>query len=353
MSVVKSIWSNLKMSAGRSGINLGLNLATDIMNVGLRKWLYKDGNLVFVRNGRNYGDLIVYAGKRTLMQMAFATMNDLYPKMVRSAEQKAMQSAYATNQGSVKTQIINNGEIADKNNSQGVTLKYMGKTANEGLLLWIKGTSGTSQTVSVITYWDKIKGLSYDEESSNARLNNTEIQVPTDDVQKVFLDLGASVQVQSANNVILTRVVGRDWSRKELISGGDANFTVQGKIVSNYPDVYPYAEVSRFITLMQHKGILQVYNLMFQQMNITQILIKDFQLSQTQGFKNVQPYSFTCVGIEPDQEVKVVEDTIKAQNLEISASAKSGWTKVLLDKLKETAANQSVSLIGQLTNKYI
>ena len=138
-----------------------------------------------------------------------------------------------------------------------------------------------------------------------------------------------------------------------MISGGDINFTVTGKIVSNYPDVYPYAEVSKFITLMQHKGVIQVFNLMFQPFNVTQILIKDFNMGQNEGFKNVQPYSFTCVAVEPDDAVNVVQDTINGTNLEISQMKKQGWAKVLLDKVKASAANQAAQMIESLTSNTI
>ena len=85
---------------------------------------------------------------------------------------------------------------------------------------------------------------------------------------------------------------------------------------------------------VQHKGVIQVFNLMFQQFNVTQILIKDFNMGQNEGFKNVQPYSFTCVAVEPDDAVNVVQDTINGTNLEISQMKKQGWAKVLLDKVK-------------------
>ena len=189
------------------------------------------------------------------------------------------------------------------------------------------------------------------EAAASSSLNTaTEVKVPGD---PVFLDLGAIVQAQSSNNLVLTKVQGRDYSRKELISGGDINFTVTGKIVSNYPDVYPYAEVSKFITLMQHKGVIQVFNLMFQQFNVTQILIKDFNMGQNEGFKNVQPYSFTCVAVEPDDAVNVVQDTINGTNLEISQMKKQGWAKVLLDKVKASAANQAAQMIESLTSNTI
>ena len=66
-----------------------------------------------------------------------------------------------------------------------------------------------------------------------------------------FVDLGPQVQVSSRNNILLTRVQGRDYTRKEYISGGDLEITINGKITSKYPDVYPEAEVSKFIRLVQ------------------------------------------------------------------------------------------------------
>ena len=43
-----------------------------------------------------------------------------------------------------------------------------------------------------------------------------------------FVDLGPQVQVSSRNNILLTRVQGRDYTRKEYISGGDLEITIQG-----------------------------------------------------------------------------------------------------------------------------
>lgn len=65
-----------------------------------------------------------------------------------------------------------------------------------------------------------------------------------------FVDLGPQIQVGSRNNILLTQVQGRDYTRKEYISGGDLEITINGKITSKYPDVYPEAEVSRFIKLV-------------------------------------------------------------------------------------------------------
>jgi cytoskeletal protein CcmA (bactofilin family) len=45
-----------------------------------------------------------------------------------------------------------------------------------------------------------------------------------------FVDLGPQVQVSSRNNILLTRVQGRDYTRKEYISGGDLEITINGKV---------------------------------------------------------------------------------------------------------------------------
>lgn len=344
MSFVSSAFSNLTINATHGLAATGINAGFNALNYSKR-----DGQLKFI-SPRGYSNVYVYAAKRTLMQMTFATINDLYPKYLRQLDQKATSAAYLKNQGQEMTKIIENGQKADEEtfNKQNVCLKYMGKPVSEGLVLWIQNESGKAEKIEMQTYWDKIKGLSHEEAENAFSIQDTEVYVPADK-DKVFVDLGPIVQAQSSNNLVLTKVQGRDSSRKELVSGGDVNFTVTGKIVSNYPDVYPYADVSRFITLMQYKGVIQVYNLMFQQFNVTQILIKDFQMGQNEGFKNVQPYSFTCVAVEPDEAVSVVEDTINATNLEISKMKKKGWAKVLLDQVKASAANQAAQMLESLT----
>lgn len=338
-----SLFSNLKYEYGVGGLKLASNA---LLSLGHYK--KRDGQLKFY-SPRGYKSMYVYAAKRTLMQTAFAKVNDLYPSYLRNLDRKAAKAAYLKNQGKEIKKIIENGHKMDEDtrNKMGVVLKYRGNPANEGLLIWIPNEDGKTQTLEIQTYWDKIKGLSTNSTGNTESVfENTKIEVPGD---IAFCDLGANVSSQSSNNLILTKVQGRDYSRKELVSGGDINFTVTGKIVSNYPDVYPYEDVSKFVKLMQYKGILKVYNILFQQYNVTQIIIKDFQMGQDDGFKNVQPYQFTCVAVEPDDVVDVVTDTINAQNITIAQQKKKGWTKLLLDQVKSAAANEAARLVESLT----
>lgn len=337
-----SLFSNLQYNVAVGVSQLGFN-----STFSLSRYKKRDGQLKFY-SPRGYESMYVYAVKRTLMQTAFAKINDLYPGYLRNMDRKSAKAAYLQNQGQEVKKIIENGKKMDEEtrNKMGVVLKYRGKAANEGLLLWIPTEDGKTQTLEIQTYWDKIKNLSTNESGNTESVfDNTKIEVPG---SIAFCDLGANVSSQSSNNLILTKVQGRDYSRKELVSGGDINFTVTGKIVSNYPDIYPYEDVSKFVKLMQYKGILKVYNILFQQYNVTQILIKDFQMGQDDGFKNVQPYQFTCVAVEPDEVADVVTDTINAQNITIAHQKKKGWTTLMLNQVKAAAANQAAQLVESL-----
>lgn len=69
-----------------------------------------------------------------------------------------------------------------------------------------------------------------------------------------FVDLQPTVQVSSKNNIVMTQVQGRDYTRKEFISGGDLEVSINGKITSKYPDIYPEAEISKLLKMVQYKG---------------------------------------------------------------------------------------------------
>lgn len=119
-----------------------------------------------------------------------------------------------------------------------------------------------------------------------------------------FVDLGPHVQVSSKNNILLTQVQGRDYTRKEFISGGDMEITINGKITSKYPDVYPEAEVSKFIKLVQYKGAIECDNTILRQFNITRLIIQGYSFQST-DCRNVQPYTLNCVAVEPSEAVEV------------------------------------------------
>ena len=118
-----------------------------------------------------------------------------------------------------------------------------------------------------------------------------------------FVDLQPEVSVSSKNNILLTPVQGRDYSRKELISGGDLEISITGKITSKYPDVYPEAEVSKFLKLMQFKCAINCDNTILRQFKISKLIVLDYSLPAP-TYRNVQPYTLHCVAVEPSESIE-------------------------------------------------
>lgn len=178
----------------------------------------------------------------------------------------------------------------------------------------------------------------------------------------VWQDPSAIVSVNSSKNLVLTRVVGRDYSRKELISNGDIEIQVSGHMVSDFNnrDTYPENRVQQFIQTMQYKGVIEVNNIILKQLNITQMVIKDYNLPSSEGSIAKQDYSFTAVGIQPTSEVEVTQDTLKIIDQTASSTTTSSktnqWSEFIKSKAQGAASSLSDSIssassgIGSLIN---
>lgn len=141
-----------------------------------------------------------------------------------------------------------------------------------------------------------------------------------------FVDLQPMVQVGSKNNIVMTQVQGRDYSRKEYISAGDLEISISGKITSKYPDVYPEMELSKFLKLMQFKGVIDCDNTILRQFNIEKLIVMNYSLPAT-DCRNVQSYSFSCVAVEPSEsiELKTTEQEVVSQAIKHT----NKWMKVI------------------------
>ena len=128
------------------------------------------------------------------------------------------------------------------------------------------------------------------------------------------------------------------------------NFTVQGEIVSDEVGIYPDNDVKKFIQIMQYGGVVNVNHFQFDKFNVKQILIKDFNFGN-QEFLNVQPYTFTCVAVEPDEDVIVKSDTMAVINKDIVLSPMNKWYKLILNnKYAEIVANTAARAVSSSVN---
>lgn len=175
----------------------------------------------------------------------------------------------------------------------------------------------------------------------------------------VFFDCTAIVSVDSSKNLVITQVQGRDYSRKELVSNGDINISVNGFITSAYPDVYPSEEVKKLRQILRYKGIVEVNNIILDGWDIDKIIIKDFNFPQEEGSKAVQRYSFTAVAVQPVKLSEVSADTINIikQPFEVEKKPENKWASMLeqqLNRLKQAAGSLvdvGLSQGGDMLNK--
>lgn len=152
------------------------------------------------------------------------------------------------------------------------------------------------------------------------------IESNTDYGLVTFVDLQPEVNISSKNNIILTTVQGRDFTRKEFISGGDYEITINGKITSKYPDVYPEGEVSKFLKLMQYKGVIDCDNTILRQLKISRLIIQSYNIPST-DYRNIQPYSITCVAVEPSENINIVLS--EAEQVDTSKADINKWIKLV------------------------
>ena len=163
----------------------------------------------------------------------------------------------------------------------------------------------------------------------------------------VWYDTTALITINSDKNLVTTRVTGRDYSRKEFISNGDIKFSVSGQITSGKPDIYPSEEMQKFYKVMQYKGIVKINNIILDQLGISHIVIENFSVTPKQGYKSLQQYTFSAIGLQPESETKIEEDTITIipQNI-VKQDDDSDWLKMFKGQL-EGLKSMSKDLFSQ------
>lgn len=334
MSYWGGAWNSLKFSVGNAYESAGMSA---LSSVSYRYLKNKNGVLVY-KNNRSYKNVLVHVAKQTSMQIIESEVNKLFPKYQRYLEKQLRKTVLQQQDVNYK-KLIENGEKVDKGlgtikTDEGQTIiakdKY-GNAVPEALMLYYKSDNKISVTDTVLV-GDKMQENTYQTSTI------------------CFIDLIPQVSMQSSKNLILTQVQGRDYSRKELVSGGDLTFSVSGQIVSNEIGVYPENDVKKFIQIAQYGGVIKVNHFLFRQFNIEQIIIKDYNLSPP-DYKNIQPYSFTCVAVEPDSDVTVVKDTIAVLNQELTLSPMNKWYKFILNsKYSEIIANTAAGAATSAVN---
>lgn len=317
MSYNSLIWDSLEFVVNGAG-----NLTAGFGRLASRK----DSDIVY-RNNRAIKSVAVHVARQMAMQLVEQQINTLMPRYRHKIE-KRLRDYVLQQQEDNYVQLIEQREIVDEG------LGYI--ITKEG-----RKVSASNKYVSEVK---ESLMLYYDSDTKILVTDNTGGTPDTFETCTIwFTDFAPSVQLSSSKNIVMTKVQGRDYSRKELVSGGDLKFSVKGEIVGDMIDVRPQNEINKFIQIMNYNGVVKVNHFLFKNHNIDRILILSYSLGQP-TFKNIQPYSFECVAVEPDDEATVTRDTIGVLNQAIQTSPMEEQYKLILDnKLVEILSNSLAS----------
>lgn len=342
------------MNAKRGAVNAAASLSLT-----RRYKTVKDGELRYVKH-RTYKSKLAQEASRIAIQTAMNEINQLYPNYLKNLQKSKRAKVFNSQIQNQKTLIKNQTAMVDDNfgwildsdsKRQIQAVDSWGNIVQEALMLYYKG----DEYIDAQQYFQ----MAIDARTRSTRALNTVADFtppPTKYADANFktkivchIDLAPQISLSSNKNVILTSVQGRDFTRKELVSGGDLQFSVSGNIQCDQSGVYPTLAVKKFVQAMQYDGLLTIHHYLFKYLGVTKVLIKDWNLGAPE-YKNMQPYTFTCVAIEPDEEIQMT-DTIEMLNneLEYDEPLKS-WQKILVS---DQFARITQNAIGGLMNATI
>lgn len=263
---------------------------------------FQDGQVHYFSKNK---EILRRAAIQTVSQLAYGTLRS-YPRYLKYLEQKQIekylqtksQTSIANKSGQYYKLISEQQAVAEKKQ---YTDSVVGRVIKDYLELKISE-----------------EGVYFDSQTGKVEPNSKYGLIS-------FVDLQPQVQISSKNNILLTTVQGRDYSRKELISGGDLEINISGKITSKYPEVYPESEVSKFIKIVQYKGVIDCDNTILRQFNISRLIILNYTFPPSE-YRNIQPYTISCVAVEPSEavELKLAEQ----EKVDASIADKNKWIKI-------------------------
>lgn len=316
-----SIWSEILFSYGSAGVSVTSSRGYNYL---FNKYRKEPG--IEWRNNAKVKNIYVQMAKQVTVQTMEATLNQLLPRLKRSMAQrhrdyvsKQQEKNWATIINNQDRQTSDYGKITLLEGETVIARAQDGSVVPESLFMWYDGPDDEVEQWQIPSLHDLWKQSG---ESSTV----------------FFLDLMPSFAMSSQKNVVLTQVQGRDYTRKELVSGGDLSFTINGVISTDMPGVYPVAMVQKFLKVCQYNGIVNVKSQFLGQLNIEHVIIKDFSLDK-QEFKNIQPYSISCVAIEEADDITVT-DTIKGINNIIADPSSNSWfEKILSSRIADSVSS--------------
>lgn len=361
MAPLSNIWSSITYSVGKATDNIlsGRGFYTRFAE-------NRDGILEY-RSARAYDSILVHTGKRLGYQAAEHLTNlitdffstEMEYAMSRIAGYRKIDKAIKKSKSDDKKskaeyeeamakaakvreqQKANYQRIIDNGNPESSTLGIV--IAEGGGKIKAVNPYGEIVPEALMLYYDTEKEITVEQKRGANSIESFQTKT------LCFFDINAQVSQSTQKNIVLTKVQGRDFTRKELVSGGDLTFSVNGMVNSNEPGVYPESGVKKLIQLCQYNGIVKVNHILFQQFGVTHVIIQDYKLN-VQECKNEQPYSMSLVAVEPNDPLSIEKDTIQLINTIIVENDNNNNDKDVLEEKKDQIKNGKSN---DVRNKYL
>ena len=230
--------------------------ATDALGGTNLSYRYREngGQLVY-RKHRTYKSKLIQEASRIAIQAAMNEINQLYPRYIQRLQREKRKVTFQDQMANLSTLIENQRIFIEKDygrlkdtttNREILAVDQYGTIVPEALMLSYEGEEQLDA------------GQYYATSSGTGDKSQTEKSGDFKTKLVVHIDLAPQISLSSQKNIVLTPVQGRDFSRKELVSGGDFMFSVNGNIQSNQPGVYPTAAVQKFLLTMQYLSLIHI-----------------------------------------------------------------------------------------------
>lgn len=100
--------------------------------------------------------------------------------------------------------------------------------------------------------------------------------------------------VNQQKNIVTTQIQGRDGTVKEEIGMGDYTITING-IITGKNGHYPIDEVREFKKMLNANKALKVVSTYLQNLDVTNVVIKDYEFAQEMGGYSYQRFSINAL----------------------------------------------------------
>jgi len=130
------------------------------------------------------------------------------------------------------------------------------------------------------------------------KLNYKTLQNEDITVEEFSMGVALCDVVQS-KNIVTTAIQGRNGTIKEYISDGDYQINIKGVVTSAAQDFYPDQDVRRLKAFLDAPVSFKVASVYLNRLGITDLVVNNYTLNQSEGMRNVQYFDINCFSEKP------------------------------------------------------